>query len=124
MSRKQPLLQQALSAALFIAVLTMLGWLSTRYKIEADPLIVHDALSIGLPVVATDVGCVPELIADAGAGVSVEAEAYLDAASRAVAELAALKPAERRANRIRASDDYRRLQERRKSELRAFLSQV
>jgi len=36
MSRRQLLLQQAVSAVLFIAVLAMLGWLSTRYKIEAD----------------------------------------------------------------------------------------
>lgn len=36
MSRKQILLQQAISAVLFIAVLVMLGWLSTRYKLEAD----------------------------------------------------------------------------------------
>jgi ABC-type uncharacterized transport system involved in gliding motility auxiliary subunit len=36
MSRKQVLLQQLLSAVLFVAVLVMLGWLSTKYKLEAD----------------------------------------------------------------------------------------
>jgi hypothetical protein len=36
MSRKQMLMQQAISAVLFIAVLAMAGWLSTRYKLEAD----------------------------------------------------------------------------------------
>ena len=36
MNKKNILLQQAISALLFVAVLTMLGWLSTRYKIEAD----------------------------------------------------------------------------------------
>lgn len=36
MTRKQVLLQQAISAVLFIAVMVMLGWLSTRYKLEAD----------------------------------------------------------------------------------------
>src|SRR5688572_17059079 len=36
MSRKQVLLQQLFSAALFLAVLVMLGWLSNRYKVELD----------------------------------------------------------------------------------------
>lgn len=36
MGRKQILLQQAISAALFLVVLAMVGWLSTRYKLEAD----------------------------------------------------------------------------------------
>jgi ABC-type uncharacterized transport system involved in gliding motility auxiliary subunit len=36
MTRKQLLLQQAVSAVLFVAVLGMLGWLSTRYTLEAD----------------------------------------------------------------------------------------
>jgi ABC-type uncharacterized transport system involved in gliding motility auxiliary subunit len=35
-TRKSLLLQQAVSAVLFVAVLAMLGWLSTRYKLEAD----------------------------------------------------------------------------------------
>ena len=35
-NRKHILIQQALSAVLFVAVLGMLGWLSTRYKLEAD----------------------------------------------------------------------------------------
>lgn len=34
--KKQVLLQQAVSVTLFIAVIVMLGWLSTRYKLEAD----------------------------------------------------------------------------------------
>jgi len=36
MSRKKLLLQQLISAVLFVAVLGMLGWLSTRYTLEAD----------------------------------------------------------------------------------------
>ena len=36
MTKQQRLLQQTLSALLFIAVLGMLGWLSTRYKTEID----------------------------------------------------------------------------------------
>jgi len=36
MSRKQVLLQQLFSAVLFVGVLAMLGWLSTRYKLEVD----------------------------------------------------------------------------------------
>jgi ABC-type uncharacterized transport system involved in gliding motility auxiliary subunit len=36
MTRRQVLLQQALSAVLFVGVLGMLGWLSTRYSLEAD----------------------------------------------------------------------------------------
>jgi ABC-type uncharacterized transport system involved in gliding motility auxiliary subunit len=36
MNRRQVLLQQAISAALFVAVLVMLGWLSNRYVAEAD----------------------------------------------------------------------------------------
>ena len=36
MNQKNLLPQQLLSAVLFVAVLAMLGWLSTRYKIEAD----------------------------------------------------------------------------------------
>ena len=36
MSRKQVLVQQLISAVLFIGVLVMLGWLSNRYKLEAD----------------------------------------------------------------------------------------
>jgi len=36
MSKKKLLLQQLVSAALFVAVLGMLGWLSTRYTLEAD----------------------------------------------------------------------------------------
>jgi len=35
-TRKQVLLQQLISAVLFVGVLAMLGWLSTRYKLEAD----------------------------------------------------------------------------------------
>ncbi len=35
-SRKQVLLQQLFSAALAVAVLAMLGWLSNRYKVELD----------------------------------------------------------------------------------------
>jgi ABC-type uncharacterized transport system involved in gliding motility auxiliary subunit len=34
--KKQLLLQQAISAVLFVAVLSMVGWLSTRYKVQAD----------------------------------------------------------------------------------------
>jgi len=36
MSKKKLLLQQLLSAVLFVAVLGMAGWLSTRYTLEAD----------------------------------------------------------------------------------------
>jgi ABC-type uncharacterized transport system involved in gliding motility auxiliary subunit len=36
MSRKQLLLQQLISAVLFLAVLVMLGWLSNKYTLEAD----------------------------------------------------------------------------------------
>ena len=36
MDKKQVLAQQALSALVFIAIVVMLGWLSTRYKVEAD----------------------------------------------------------------------------------------
>ena len=36
MNKKQVLFQQAASAVLFLVVLVMLGWLSTRFKIEAD----------------------------------------------------------------------------------------
>src|SRR5689334_23057669 len=36
MSRKQVLVQQLISAVLFLGVLVMLGWLSNRYKLEAD----------------------------------------------------------------------------------------
>ena len=36
MSRRQVFAQQAISAVLFVAVLAMVGWLSTRYKLEAD----------------------------------------------------------------------------------------
>jgi ABC-type uncharacterized transport system involved in gliding motility auxiliary subunit len=36
MTKKQLLLQQLVSAVLFAAVLVMLGWLSTRYTLEAD----------------------------------------------------------------------------------------
>lgn len=35
-SKKQVLIQQLISALLFLVALTMLGWLSTRYKLEAD----------------------------------------------------------------------------------------
>lgn len=35
-SKKQVLIQQLTSGLLFLVVLSMLGWLSTRYKIEAD----------------------------------------------------------------------------------------
>lgn len=35
-TRKQVLVQQATSAVLFLVVLGMVGWLSTRYKLEAD----------------------------------------------------------------------------------------
>jgi ABC-type uncharacterized transport system involved in gliding motility auxiliary subunit len=36
MTKKQTLIQQTFSGVLFIAVLVMLGWLSTRYKAEID----------------------------------------------------------------------------------------
>lgn len=36
MNRKQVLAQQAISAIVFVGIVTMLGWLSTRYKLEAD----------------------------------------------------------------------------------------
>jgi ABC-type uncharacterized transport system involved in gliding motility auxiliary subunit len=36
MSRKQILVQQLITAVLFVGVLAMLGWLSNRYTIEAD----------------------------------------------------------------------------------------
>ena len=36
MTRKQVLLQQLISAVLFIGVLVMLGWLSNKYTVEAD----------------------------------------------------------------------------------------
>ena len=35
-SRKQVLIQQLTSALLFVVVLCLLGWMSNRYKIEAD----------------------------------------------------------------------------------------
>lgn len=35
-TKKQLLLQQLISAVLFVGVLAMLGWLSTRYSLEAD----------------------------------------------------------------------------------------
>lgn len=34
----------------------------SRYKNEAEPLIIHHALQKGVPVVATDIGCVAEII--------------------------------------------------------------
>lgn len=34
----------------------------TRYRIEADPLVVHEAVSQGIPVLATSRGCLPERI--------------------------------------------------------------
>jgi glycosyltransferase involved in cell wall biosynthesis len=34
----------------------------SRYKSEAEPLIIHDALAKGVPVVATKLGCVGELL--------------------------------------------------------------
>ena len=36
MTRKQVLIQQVTSAVLFVAVLVMAGWLTNRYKVEAD----------------------------------------------------------------------------------------
>lgn len=36
MTRKQVLIQQVTSAALFVAVLVMAGWLTNKYKVEAD----------------------------------------------------------------------------------------
>jgi glycosyltransferase involved in cell wall biosynthesis len=36
----------------------------TKYKTEADPLTIHEALKLGIPVIATDLGCISEVLQD------------------------------------------------------------
>ncbi|MBY5163598.1 glycosyltransferase family 4 protein [Salsipaludibacter albus] len=40
--------------------------LPTRYDNEAEPLVIHEALHAGVPVVATDRGCIPGQVGDRG----------------------------------------------------------
>jgi len=57
----------------------------TAYEHEAEPVVVIDAMSAGVPVIATDRGCIRHLVGEQGGRV-FEADAFVD---HAVAELSA-----------------------------------
>jgi glycosyltransferase involved in cell wall biosynthesis len=57
----------------------------TAYEHEAEPVVVIEAMSAGVPVIATDRGCIRHLVGEQGGRV-FEADAFVE---RAVAELSA-----------------------------------
>lgn len=75
----------------------------SRYKYEAQPLVVLEAMSYGLPSVVTDRGYMKELVADCGVVIDLEAspveraaEALLDLAQNSVSRAAIGERARRR----------------------------
>jgi glycosyltransferase involved in cell wall biosynthesis len=58
----------------------------TRYRYEAQPLTIIEALSVGVPVVATDVGAISELVQD-GVNGRLISEASVESLERAVLDV-------------------------------------
>ena len=52
----------------------------SRYRHEAEPLVVIEAVDRGVPVLASDVGCLPELLGEAGSCEVLSVERWGDAA--------------------------------------------
>jgi len=53
----------------------------TRYRHEAEPLVVIEAVSRGVPVLATEIGCIPELLRKAKYCHAYPEESWVDLAS-------------------------------------------
>jgi glycosyltransferase involved in cell wall biosynthesis len=63
----------------------------SRYQFEAQPLVILEAMSYGLPVVAYPVGGIPDVVTNGRNGILVEAgntDAFRDAIARLVADKA------------------------------------
>jgi glycosyltransferase involved in cell wall biosynthesis len=65
----------------------------TKHPHEAEPLVVLDALAAGVPVIATDRGCIPYLLDGASGSVAVPAEAFVARAIDRVSFWAGDRPA-------------------------------
>lgn len=55
----------------------------TRYPNEAEPNVVYEAMAAGVPVIATDRGCIPNQLADAGVAIS-STEGFVETALASV----------------------------------------
>ncbi|HUK61658.1 MAG TPA: glycosyltransferase family 4 protein [Stellaceae bacterium] len=78
----------------------------TMYEHEAEPLVVIDAVSLGVPVVATDRGCIGYLLQATG-GRAFDAEEFVERAVEQIADWAAnrgelARTSERAQHRFRA----------------------
>jgi glycosyltransferase involved in cell wall biosynthesis len=52
----------------------------TRHPHEAEPLVVLDALAAGVPVIATDRGCIAYLLDESSGSIAVSSEAFVERA--------------------------------------------
>lgn len=81
----------------------------SRYLNEAEPLTVHHALSMGVPIVATDVGCLKQILGQFDSCYSLSADDYLLGAEKVVRdELLSKSFEQRKALKTSLKDNYRR----------------
>ena len=81
----------------------------SRYTNEAEPLTVHHALSMGVPGVATDVGCLKQILGQFASCYSFSAGNYLLGADKIVRDEMLSKSFEqRKEQRTRLKDSYRK----------------
>ena len=79
----------------------------SKYRTEAEPLVVYDALAQGIPVVATQVGCLSEMLDGYTHCHSFPIEDYQEKASKLLIEWSAKSSAQRQSAKQQTAMQYR-----------------